>query len=78
MKTIEQYEDEFSRTQRNCVCKKCGSSFMFKPDDVFWDEKGFSYSTKLVKCKHCDCINVLKYVEDYGLSKLNTDVRLYF
>ena len=78
MKTIEQYEEEFSRTQNNCTCEKCGSSFIFTPDEVFWDEKGFGYSTKLTRCKHCDCINIIKHVEDYGFSKTNTDRRLYF
>ena len=78
MKTIEQYEDEFSRTQNSCICKKCNSSFLFKPDETWWDENGFSYSTKLVKCTECGCINVIKHIEDYGFSKMNTDVRLYY
>ena len=51
---------------------------MFKPDECFWDEKGYGYSTKLVQHKDCGCINVVEHVEDYGFSRLNTDVRLYF
>ena len=78
MKTIEQYEEEFSRTQNSCKCAKCGSHFIFKPDEVFWDDHGYGYSTKLCKCKECGCINVVKHVEDYGFSKMNTDRRLYF
>ena len=76
MKTIKQNEDE-SRTQGYCDCKKCKESFIFEPDECWWDEHGFGYSTKLVKCKHCGCINVVKYIEDYGFSMMNTDPRLY-
>ena len=78
MKTVEQYEDELSRTQNSCTCRSCGSSFIYKPDNIFWDENGYGYSTKLVKCSECGCINVLKHIEDYGFSKMNTDERLYF
>ena len=65
-------------SNNNCTCKKCGSDFTFLPEECFWDEKGFGYSTKLVKCSDCGCINVVKHVEDYGFSKMNEDVRLYF
>lgn len=75
MKTITDYEDE---SKQNIQCKKCNSSFKYEPDDIFWDEKGYAYSTKLVRCSECGCVNVLGYVEDYGFSKLNTDRRLYF
>ena len=77
MKSIEQYKNEFS--ERNIrICKKCGSSFKFKPDECFWDEKGYGYSTKLVRCSECNCINVIEHVEDYGFAKMNTDRRLYY
>lgn len=78
MKTIEQYEDEFSRSQNNCTCKKCGSSFIFKPDEVWWDEQGYGYSTKLVRCSKCNCVNVVNHIEDYGFNKINVDRRIYF
>lgn len=78
MKTIEDYEDELVRNQHRCTCKKCGKLFIYEPDDVWWDEKGYGYSTKLVQHKDCGCINVVEHVEDYGFSRLNTDVRLYF
>lgn len=76
MKTIE--DDGFSKNQNNCTCKKCGSSFVFKPDECFWDENGCGYSTKLVHCVECGCVNVVEYIEDYGFSKTNTDRRLYY
>lgn len=70
-------EDNESRTQYYCECKKCKESFIYESDDIFWDEHGFGYSTKLVKCKHCGCINVIKHVEDYGFIIMNVDERLY-
>lgn len=66
-----------SITQSYCDCKKCKESFKFEPDECWWDEHGFGYSTKLVKCKHCGCINVIKHIEDYGFSVMNYDSRLY-
>ena len=65
MKTIEQLAEEFSRTQNNCLCKKCHESFMFKPDDAHWIEQGM-YSEKVVKCPECGCINVVKYQDGFN------------
>lgn len=77
MKNVEDYDEDFSRGQNNCVCAKCGSHFIFKPDEVYWDEHGYGYSTKLVNCKKCGCINVVEHIEDYGFSNMNLDQRLY-
>lgn len=74
MNTIE---DNDSRTKYFCKCKKCKEQFTYESDECFWDEKSISGSTKLVKCKHCGCINVVKYIEDYGFSIINVDERLY-
>lgn len=63
-----------SKTSR--ICKKCKKSFEYKPDDVFWDEQGYGYSTKLCVCKNCGTINILKYKEDYGFD-VNYDERFY-
>lgn len=60
----------------NKKCKKCESDFSYTSDDVFWDEKGTWYSTKLVKCTECGCINVVKYYDDYGFD-VNNDSRFY-
>lgn len=70
-------EDELGKT-RSHVCSKCQHSFTYTPDDTWWDEKGMGYSTQLCKCSVCGSINVLKYVEDYGFKKMNSDRRLYF
>jgi hypothetical protein len=58
------------------TCLKCKSSFEFEPEDTFWDEHGTGYSTKLVKCTECGCINVVEYIEDYGMN-VNQDSRFY-
>lgn len=57
-------------------CKKCKTEFSFTSEDTWWDEKGFSYSTKLTRCPECGCINVVKHVEDYG-ADVNVDERFY-
>lgn len=57
-------------------CKKCDVIFTYTSDEVWWDEKGYGYSTKLVKCPYCGCINVIQYNEDYG-NDVNNDERFY-
>lgn len=78
MKTIEEYESNFVKSQNNCMCPKCGTSYIFMPDEAWYDESGYGYSTKLTHCKNCGSINVVKHTEDYGFSKINTDRRLYY
>lgn len=75
MKTIEQYEDEFSRTQNNCTCKKCNLSFIFKPEEAWWIEQCM-YSEKVAKCPDCGCINVVKYQDGFNQNP-NFDRRYY-
>ena len=41
-----------------------------------WDESGYGYSTKLVKCPECGQINIIGYVEDDGFD-VNYDLRFY-
>ena len=60
----------------NCTCTKCTKckeDFVFLPDEIFWDEHGFGYSTKLVHCPYCQQINILKYYEDRAMNKLNNN-----
>lgn len=45
------------------VCIKCSDRFRYEPEETWWDYRGFDYDAKLVKCPHCGCINVIKYVE---------------
>jgi hypothetical protein len=58
------------------TCAKCKETFSFIPEDVFWDEHGSGYSTRLVRCSKCGCINVIGHVEDYG-TDVNNDMRFY-
>lgn len=55
-------------------CQKCNA--WLKEEDFFWDESGFGYSTKLVKCRECGAITVIKIIEDKGLD-VNKDKRFY-
>lgn len=57
-------------------CKSCKSPFEYQPEDMWVDERGLGYSTRLVRCKHCGKIVVLGYIEDYGLD-VNADKRFY-
>lgn len=57
-------------------CKKCDTWFEYDQHEVMFDDKGYGYSTKLVKCKHCGCLNVVHYYEDRAM-KLNNDSRFY-
>lgn len=57
-------------------CKKCKTIFSFTSEDTWWDDHGSGYSTQLVKCNECGCINVVRYVEDYG-ADVNRDLRFY-
>lgn len=79
MKTVEDYEAAyiFEQNKNSGVCSSCGG-FKVQPENVWFDEKGYGYSTKLTKCPHCGKVVILKYQEDYGFSKINTDRRIYF
>jgi len=58
-----------------CYCEKCHDNFVYFPDETSWDENA-GYSTKLVKCPSCGCVNVIKYINDFGLN-VNKDIRYY-
>ena len=74
MKTqSENYPNEL---KDSAVCSSCGG-FKVKPENIWFDEQGYGYSTKLTKCPHCGKIIILGYKEDYGFSKMNYD-RRYF
>ena len=57
------------------VCRKCHNTFIFKPDEIKWYERG-TYSEKTIICKECGCINVIQYKDAYGLN-VNNDKRYY-
>jgi predicted RNA-binding Zn-ribbon protein involved in translation (DUF1610 family) len=45
-------------------CNSCSSVFTYTSYDTWFDENGYSYSTKLTKCPECGKIVILKYIED--------------
>lgn len=62
--------------QNTKTCIKCKEDFIWFPEEAFWDERGYGYSTKLTKCPYCNCINIIKTIEDYGFN-VNNDIRFY-
>ena len=73
---MKDYNDE---SNKSCFgeCISCGR-FKIQPENIWFNEQGYGYSTRLTKCPHCERIIVLGHIEDYGFSKLNTDERLYY
>ena len=61
--------------QNNKRCSKCKEHFVYKPEETKWIEYG-TYSSKIVSCPFCGCINVIKNVESKGLY-VNDDKRYY-
>ena len=57
------------------ICNKCGIPFQYNESDIFFDDHGFGYSTKLVRCKYCGKVHILKYYEDN--LNINFDSRYY-
>ena len=57
-------------------CIQCGSVDEYPDENFWWDDHGYGYSTKLVRCKHCNKINIVRYQEDFGLD-VNNDMRWY-
>lgn len=74
---FDQYEEDYLEVKKNdsAVCSRCGG-FKVKPDNIWFDEQGYGYSTKLTQCPHCGKIVILKHIEDYGLN-VNSDRRFY-
>ena len=65
-----------NQEQNYTFCKKCKTDFVYFPQEVYFDDNGYGYSTKLVKCPYCGQINVVKYYEDKSFD-VNTDIRFY-
>ena len=75
MKTIED-ENYLNELSDSAICSSCGG-FKVQPENVWFDEKGYGYSTKLTRCPYCGKIIILGHLEDYGFSMMNYDSRLY-
>lgn len=55
------------------ICVKCGREFQ---SEIIYDESGFGYSAKIVKCPKCGAIRYIEVTEDQGLD-VNHDERFY-
>lgn len=62
--------------KNEAICKGCGCSFWYENKETYFDDKGYGYSTKLIKCPSCGKQVVLRYYEDRSM-KLNNDSRYY-
>lgn len=58
------------------LCTSCRERFTYMRSETIFDNHGYGYSTKLVKCKHCGKLNVIRYFEDASM-KLNNDRKYY-
>lgn len=58
------------------LCNKCDELFEYEEKDCIWDETGYGYSTKLVRCKECGCWNVIRVIKDVGFD-VNGDDRFF-
>lgn len=47
-------------------CIQCGSVDEYSDENFWWDDHGYGYSTKLVRC-NCGQINIVKYQVDKWL-----------
>ena len=57
-------EDKNGLENKKLTCKRCGESFSYDSKDTYFDDHGYGYSTKLVKCSHCNTPNVIKHHEE--------------
>lgn len=57
-------------------CNQCKSINDYENTDMYFDDKGYGYSTKLAKCKQCKGIIIVKHLEDSWLN-VNEDERYY-
>lgn len=64
------------RQLKTMECSSCHKEYIYDDSEVFYDDYGYGYSTKLVTCKCCGKINIVRYYEDRAM-KLNNDSRFY-
>lgn len=65
MSTLNNTEQILLDSQNVGRCNSCESVFVYSQDNTWFDENGYSYSTKLTKCPKCGKIVILKYIEDF-------------
>lgn len=74
---MKHVEKEKLKKERKKRCKKCKQDFTYTNEDTFWDENGFGYSTRLVRCKYCNNVVIVEHVEDKSIKFGNRDRRYY-
>lgn len=57
------------------VCEKCQDYSIYYEEECRWIDYG-TYSVKVITCKQCGCVHVIKYEDANGLF-VNTDERYY-
>lgn len=57
-------------------CCKCMEDYKYTTDDIEYDESGYGYTTKIVKCPKCGCVKIIEFIEDKSLD-INNDERFY-
>ena len=62
---------------KNIKCKKCKTIIVYTEADTFWDESGYGYSTKLIKCPYCGCYHAVRYEEDDWIKELDMYSKYY-
>lgn len=62
--------------KNDAICKGCGFNFWYENKEAYFNDKGYGYSTKLIKCPSCGRPVILGYYEDRSM-KLNNDSRYY-
>ena len=55
------------------TCSKCWETFIYFPDEAFWDNNG-TENRKLVKCPYCEQVQTIKYEKQINI---NYDERFY-
>ena len=61
---------------KKITCIQCGNQIDYDDQDCFWDDHGYGYSTKLVRCE-CGQLNIVKYKMDKWLEIDLDDVEIY-
>ena len=46
------------------LCNGCNQLIEQNNKNIFFDNHGYGYSTKLIRCEHCGKINIVKYFID--------------
>lgn len=67
---------DLNQEKHSKKCSKCKEHFTYMSEETFWDEHGYGYSVKLVKCPLCGSFNIIKYSEDISLD-INNDKKYY-